>query len=186
MKLKSNLSLMILLTFIILYCCLGDILREGFYHHDAGKPGDPQKIDTPVNNYIKNNSDNTVSTISPDYRTTYQSIFDSSQKNKKTLEKSSDNVSGFQNSLGGVTNTNNTSQQLPNNNNDLYILKSQIVPPVCPVCPSVTNNSTDNCQPCPPCARCPEPAFECKKVPNYKSNNVNYLPRPLLNDFSTF
>jgi hypothetical protein len=159
------------------------MLQEGFHHHDAGKPGIDEKINTPVNDYIK---DKSINKVTSDYRTSYENIFDNEQNNIEASKKTDDNVSGFQNSLGGVTNTNNTTQQLPNNNNDLYILKSQIVPPVCPVCPSVTNNSTDNCQPCPPCARCPEPAFECKKVPNYQSNNVNYLPRPLLNNFSTF
>ena len=77
--------------------------------------------------------------------------------------------------------------QIPEGDEDLYILKSQIVPPVCPACPE-----SDNCPrekpppPCPPCARCPEPAFDCKKVPNYKSNNDSYLPKPMLTDFSRF
>jgi len=45
----------------------------------------------------------------------------------------------------------------------------------------------DSCPPCPPCARCPEPSFSCEKVLNYRSPNVgNYLPLPVLNDFSTF
>lgn len=45
----------------------------------------------------------------------------------------------------------------------------------------------EKCPPCPACARCPEPAFECKKVPNYKSPaSDNYLPMPVLNDFSSF
>ena len=129
--------------------------------------------------------------------------------------------------------------QIPDGEEDLYILKSQIVPPVCPKCPqpivqstnnnngSVSNSSGNNnsgnnssgnnssgnnssgnnnswsnssgssssssgnydktkCPPCPPCARCPEPAFDCKKVPNYKSFNQNYMPVPVLSDFSTF
>jgi hypothetical protein len=42
-------------------------------------------------------------------------------------------------------------------------------------------------RPCPACERCPEPAFDCKKVPNYRSTAVdNYMPLPVLNDFSTF
>lgn len=41
--------------------------------------------------------------------------------------------------------------------------------------------------PCPACERCPEPAFECKKVPNYRSPSMqNYMPIPVLNDFSKF
>jgi hypothetical protein len=42
------------------------------------------------------------------------------------------------------------------------------------------------CPPCPACARCPEPAFDCKKVPNYNSINNSYLPMPVLSDFSNF
>lgn len=42
------------------------------------------------------------------------------------------------------------------------------------------------CPPCPACARCPEPAFECKKVPSYSSQNDSKLPRPMMADFSQF
>jgi hypothetical protein len=106
--------------------------------------------------------------------------------------------------------------QIPDGNEDMYILKSEVIPPVCPACPNVTacpnngnsngnsnsnsngnsnsnsnSNSNGNSKgnappPCPPCARCPEPAFDCKKVPNYNSNNSEYLPRPVLADFSQF
>jgi hypothetical protein len=72
---------------------------------------------------------------------------------------------------------------------DLYILKSRIVSPVCPVAPSMSSCPVpEPPQPCPACARCPEPAFDCKKVPNYSSGNGNgtYLPRPVLTDFSSF
>ena len=48
----------------------------------------------------------------------------------------------------------------------------------CPSCPAP--------QPCPPCGRCPEPSFDCKKVPNYSSTNSEYLPMPVLSDFSQF
>jgi len=45
----------------------------------------------------------------------------------------------------------------------------------------------ETCPPCPACERCPEPAFDCKKVPNYRSPAVNqFLPMPILNDFSKF
>lgn len=77
--------------------------------------------------------------------------------------------------------------QIPAGNEDLYILKSQIVPPVCPACPSITAcPRAEPPPPCPPCARCPEPSFECKKVPNYTATNNQYLPRPVLADFSQF
>ena len=101
---------------------------------------------------------------------------------------------------------------IPPGQDDLYILKSEVVPPVCPACPPQIlkcKNDTEvsKCPPCPPCARCPEPAFDCKKVPNYGSGNLgaNYnnqmgafgrmmapdgsqlsLPQPVLNDYSTY
>jgi predicted Holliday junction resolvase-like endonuclease len=72
-----------------------------------------------------------------------------------------------------------------------YILKSEIVPPVCPKCPdSRTCPRSKPCPACPACARCPEPAFECKKVPNYSaisaSNASGLLPMPRLNSFAKF
>ena len=100
--------------------------------------------------------------------------------------------------------------QIPLGQEDLYVLKSQIVPPSCPTCPtcpafspasssdtkSMSTTSMmpapqqqqpkETCPPCPSCARCPEPAFECKKVPNYNAMNNEFLPIPVLNDFSSF
>lgn len=75
-------------------------------------------------------------------------------------------------------------------NDDNYMLKSQMVPPVCPACPAKCDTRDKPCPPCPPCERCPEPAFSCKKVPNYDVNtkevNDQYLPKPVLTDFSDF
>jgi hypothetical protein len=81
--------------------------------------------------------------------------------------------------------------QIPPGQEDMYMLKSEIVPPVCPACPATkcdasSSHGKNKCPPCPPCARCPEPAFECKKVQNYSSGNDNVLPRPVLNSFSQF
>jgi len=69
---------------------------------------------------------------------------------------------------------------------DLYILKTQVVPPVCPACNPVVIYKNKKCEPCPACARCPESSFECKKVPNYNALNNEYLPKPVLNSFSSF
>ena len=77
------------------------------------------------------------------------------------------------------------SQILPGQE-DLYILKSQVVPPVCPACNPVVIYKDKECQACPPCGRCPEPSFECKKVPNYNAINNAYLPIPVLNSFAGF
>ena len=81
--------------------------------------------------------------------------------------------------------------QIPPGEEDLYILKSQVVPPVCPKCPDPIvkcDNGFDvtKCPPCPPCARCPEPSFECKKVPNYSVFSSDSMPVPVLSDFTGF
>lgn len=96
-------------------------------------------------------------------------------------------ANAYYNSLPPGINAN----QIPPGQEDLYILKSQVVPPVCPKCPDPiiqSNDSTDvtKCPPCPPCARCPEPAFDCKKVPNYNAFNPDYMPVPVVSDFSSF
>jgi len=77
---------------------------------------------------------------------------------------------------------------IPPGQEDLYVLKSSIVPPVCPACPTVVTGP-GTCPPpppCPPCARCPEPQFDCKKVPNYSAVNNTSLPLPVLNSFAGF
>jgi hypothetical protein len=79
--------------------------------------------------------------------------------------------------------------QIPPGEEDLYILKSQVVPPVCPKCPDpiiYSGNDPNKCPPCPPCARCPEPSFTCEKVFSANSVNSGTFPMPVLSDFSTF
>ena len=77
-------------------------------------------------------------------------------------------------------------KDIPKGDEDLYILKSQAIVPSCPTCPEISKASDEStCQPCPPCGRCPEPSFECKKVPNYKRYSNNNF-KPLLADFSRF
>lgn len=87
-----------------------------------------------------------------------------------------------------ATNTNAIpASMIPPGQEDLYVLKSSIIPPVCPACPTVVNTcDKKDCPPCPAPQRCPEPMFDCKKVPNYNAVNNPYLPVPILNDFSQF
>ena len=83
---------------------------------------------------------------------------------------------------------------------DQYILKTQIMPQA-PVnnyimpTPGVQTmqymqqscgKPKETYPPCPPCARCPEPNFECKKVPRYNQMDNDQMPMPVLNDFSGF
>lgn len=88
--------------------------------------------------------------------------------------------------IGSLTNNTISSQQaqtingipgrsIPIGQEDLYILKSQIVPPVCPRCPTVcsSGSSKETCGPCPSCARCDTSTdFTCRKVPDYSSNTA--------------
>jgi hypothetical protein len=89
-------------------------------------------------------------------------------------------------------NTGVRANQIIPGNEDLYILKSEVIPPVCPVCPAAKCNNVskgenaEKCPPCPPCARCPEPAFDCKKVPNYNRVNDDSMPYPVLASFNQF
>ena len=113
-------------------------------------------------------------------------------KYKKEL-KNSNNVNSMSSNNSSTKNNYFPNQgipksQIPVGDEDLYILKSQIVPPVCPECPTLNcGDCKTKCPPCPPPARCPEPSFECKKVPNYKTAKNNpYLPIPWLNSFSQF
>ena len=78
-------------------------------------------------------------------------------------------------------------RMIPGGDEDLYILKSEVVPPVCPACPSAAScPRQEPCPACPPCGRCPEAPFECKKVPNYNAISDRFLPAPVVNSFSSF
>ena len=114
------------------------------------------------------------------------------------VQMDADSLNNFYNQLpNGIK-----SSQIPPGQEDLYILKSEIVPPVCPACPTFDCPREKPCPPCPSCERCPEPAFECKKVPNYSVANVdeflpsasnffgmsqinNTTPRPLMTFFNS-
>ena len=110
---------------------------------------------------------------------------DGKKCNKKSSESDEDNSSNDSGNDSGNGSSNNF-----NPDPSKYILKSEIVPPVCPKCPdSRTCPRQKPCPPCAPCARCPEPSFTCKKVPNYSVSTVgtnNILPIPQLNSFAAF
>ena len=126
------------------------------------------------------------------YKNVVKNVFNSGENSIEHDLKSGKNF--LQNMFGSSGASNQSasmaSSQIPPSQKNQYILKSKIVPPVCPACPAITGGGGNTCckkeRPCPPCARCPEPAFDCKKVPNYNSTNTSYLPKPLLNDFSQF
>lgn len=187
------------------YNNMSDITSLTFYSNNGGY----LKIIKQNNSYIiivYNN--NNVQTIFYSYN------FYQQQSSQNPPSQSSANWNTCNSSNNStVSSTPSTYPQVYNNNNnqkrwfpnkDLYALKTSIVTPKCPVCKEPVdyylksknankkkkkNNykSAEQCPPCPACARCPEPSFECKKVPNYKSTSSEYmLPVPVLNDFSSF
>ena len=82
-----------------------------------------------------------------------------------------------------------TVNSVPPGDEDLYILKSQVVPPVCPVCPPQIVKKCEKEKECGPCPiqRCPTTPFKCVKEPDYSNPDIKqYLPIPVLNSFSTF
>jgi len=98
-------------------------------------------------------------------------------------------TSPYDNSAYYSTNKPVTVTSVPPGDEDLYILKSQIVPPVCPVCPPQIVKKCDKEKECGPCPiqRCPTAPFKCVKQPDYSNPAVKqYLPIPVLSSFSTF
>lgn len=165
-------------------------------------PNGSKVVYTGDNTYTYNSQDGTINQYDADNNTTgsdYNTVYSSSTYygpnggQATTVTGPAGNTyatydsSAYYNSLPqGIPRS-----QIPAGQEDLYILKTQVVPPVCPKCPDPIVQSSDNfdttkCPPCPPCARCPEPAFDCVKRPNYKAFSQDFLPVPVLNDFSTF
>lgn len=79
---------------------------------------------------------------------------------------------------------------IPPGQEDMYILKSQIVPPVCPSCPQplvkCDGNSSDNSSSNSSSNTTGQIPYEYKQVPDYSAMSANQMPMPVLNDFSTF
>jgi uncharacterized protein YdeI (BOF family) len=186
MKLQK-IHLFIILLLALVFCgCLGGFLQEGMSSSQqtyTGSEGNSATVTTgPDGNTVVTGQNNNTNDVDDNYSS---NTYTGPAGNSATV------MSGTSGSAV-VANTNNSSSgiaysDIPAGQQDLYILKSQIVPPVCPACPPASAcPRQEACPPCPACERCPEPAFECKKVPNYASSNENYLPRPVMADFSQF
>ena len=102
-------------------------------------------------------------------------LFDTTSTYKSTSNSNSNSSSTFTNKkidgsvYDSVFPVGVSKSMIPDGEENLYILKSQIVPPVCPSqCANGASKSKgEKCPPCPGCERCKEPDFACKKVPNY-------------------
>lgn len=117
--------------------------------------------------YVSNNGNTAGSITGPNDNTIYYSNTNSDYVNGKPV----------------------TVNNIPQGDEDLYILKSQVVPPVCPVCPPQIIKKCEKEKECGPCPiqRCPTTPFKCVKQPDYSNPEIKqYLPIPVLNSFSTF
>lgn len=195
MKLRAIHLFMILILSLLLCSFLGGLsgcIQEGMKsglstttsHVQSGTYTGPAG-DT-VHTYRNNNTGNTAA-VGPNGNVVTVDTSDNYNGYDSNATSSTSYTGPQGNSVTTVSSNGISASQIPSGDKDLYILKSQVVPPVCPACPSnATCPRQEPPPPCPPCARCPEPAFECKKVPNYRANDNSYLPRPVLSDFSQF
>lgn len=143
-----------------------------------------------VNDYVTDLENEYLNDYENDYSSDsgsdYGSDSDSDSDNEENYNKHNDIVNNDSMPYQPPQSDGVYSSDIPSGEEDKYILKSEIVPPVCPACPPALKCPKDKKEtPCPPCARCPEPSFECKKIPTYKKSN-DVLPVPMLNDFSKF
>jgi hypothetical protein len=139
-----------------------------------------------------------VTSYSP-YTATYSSTptYTSSSVTNQNTGNTAGSVTGpYDNTLyysnvnsGSVNGKPITVNSIPPGDEDLYILKSQVVPPVCPVCPPQIVKKCEKEKECGPCPiqRCPTAPFKCVKQPDYSNPEIKqYLPIPVLNSFATF
>ena len=140
----------------------------------------PTEISAPASKYLKGKDETTINASESVNSTTSTSISNTSNltqnitENTPSPSESTENNSNNQNNSKNSNNLNNSNK--PNDTNNLNNSNKPN--------DMISNNT---CPPCPACERCPEPAFDCKKVPNYSSPAIGqYLPMPILNDFSKF
>ena len=166
--------------------------RDGYSYKDdlnGGNKTDSSTymISTSVNKNKRYNDYNNDNNNDNNPRRRNNDIFSSVSSGAVNGSIFSNNNNSNSNSSNSVNNNNNgvRRDQIPQGQEDLYILKSQALTPICPACPPPPKVNCDDkcgkakCPPCPPCARCPEPQFDCVKVPNYNTKGLNQnLPIP--------
>jgi hypothetical protein len=169
----------------------------------------PIEISSPASKYLNGITSNSTDSKPTEGGTTTQ-IQNASNSNSSITSSSSTNItnitgtpgsaSGSSNS-GSVSGSSNSASNTPVaadsasstpssvSGNDAIVQNTATLNELKGSISQINQQKTkpETCPPCPACERCPEPAFDCKKVPNYRSPSIGqYLPMPILNDFSTF
>jgi len=171
MKLKK-IHVFLLLIAVLMFCCSGFSVFEGMTDtsHSTGEIGRLDRWRKAAN-----------------LEKHFEKKTETSFENKKQLSNLTEGQkTRLSNNVGNIKSV--PKSKIPEGDEDLYILKSQIVPPVCPKCPDVKKcDTTKDCPACPAPQRCPEKPFECKMVPKWSDPRVSsHLPRPRLNSFDSF
>jgi hypothetical protein len=129
----------------------------------------PTEISSHASKYLNEKGKTTELELSQSESQSVNSTSTSSVSNTSNLTQNI-TENGSKNTPSPSESKSSTPETIENKNND-----------------NKSNISNNTCPPCPACERCPEPAFDCKKVPNYRSPSIGqYLPMPILNDFSKF
>lgn len=162
----GKLQLFLILLLVLLFSSLGIGVLEGYGLIGGTIEGNSNIGDSSVSlNRAKNRRVAKNTSNKPDVRVEFKKL----GREKKPM--------GFGSASGILK------DEIPSGDEHLYVLKSQMVPPVCPACPKypeIKEGGGATCPPCPGPERCPESAFTCKKVPNYSASAVdNILPSPL-------
>jgi hypothetical protein len=135
----------------------------------------PSKISDPASNYLNGHTSTSIVENSSNSNSISNSLY--------TYENYNDKSQGS---------NDQSNKNIPAPANDALIQNSTALNEIKDIKGTISQINqqkpkSDTCPPCPACERCPEPAFDCKKVPNYRSPSIGqYLPMPILNDFSTF
>ena len=177
----THVHLLLIVIGVLLICSIfGGCLKEGMSNEDDEKSKDHEEAKDD-----KESKEHEKASDKEDTHGKYGNLDESSSPLSKHVKgpRGEDILATPENTVQGIS-----KNQIPPGQEDLYILKSEIVPPVCPACPSTSVCPREKpCPACPPCGRCPEPAFECKKVPNYQASmGPKMEARPVLSDFSQF
>jgi len=140
--------------------------KDGQYAIEVTKPDGTIRIYTATNSYTYQGDQTSAATSAATETSTSTSPLTPSVPTNNNLNGST---------YDSVFPPGVSKSMIPPGQENLYILKSQIVPPVCPSqCANTSSSSSDKkCPPCPGCKRCSnkDSDFACKKVPNYGGGN---------------
>uniref|UniRef100_A0A6C0ET14 Uncharacterized protein n=1 Tax=viral metagenome TaxID=1070528 RepID=A0A6C0ET14_9ZZZZ len=147
----------------------------------------PTKISADATNYLDSvTSSTSSSSVNDSYTLSNTSTEPSSNTNTPTEKTSkTSNTANSSNTSTSISKSTTTPEPTASNSSNASISASPLDSGY--MLTDTKKEKKDSCPPCPACERCPEPAFDCKKVPNYRSPSIgSYLPMPILTDFSKF